>query len=73
MYSWCRATGTIGRGSPRFRSIVEPVGASAVQERKFTEPPGASYQMGYGDLLTILERATRADDIAEQIHAELTA
>ena len=59
--------------SPKFRSIVEPAGRPAARERRFTEPAGASYQMGYGDLLTILETSNHAADLAEQINAELNA
>lgn len=57
--------------SPRFRRIVEPTRTRIAAERRFTEPAGASFQIGYGDLLRILETANRATEIAEQINAEL--
>ena len=58
---------------PKFTSILEPVAPRPADDRKFTDPAGASLHIGYGDLLSIFERANGADDIARGINATLTA
>ena len=57
----------------KFRSILEPVAPRPADDRKFTDPAGASLHIGYQDLLSIFQHANRADDIARGINAKLTA
>ena len=57
----------------KFRSILEPVVPRPADERKFTDPAGASLHIGYQNLLSIFQHATDVAGIAEGINAELTA
>ena len=57
----------------KFTSILEPVAPRPADDRKFTDPAGASLHIGYQNLLSIFQRANGAADIAKGINAELTA
>ena len=56
----------------KFTSILEPVTPLPADDRKFTDPAGASLHIGYRDLLSIFQHANGADDIAKGINAKLT-
>ena len=57
----------------RFGSILDRGPRGLRGERRITDAPGPSYQIGYRNLVSVLRRATALTDIAEGINGQLAA